>query len=98
GEVKAPIAGIVSAVPVTAGRAVQVGQEIAEIVDLDPMLAVVEVAERQLAGIEAGRDARVRLVTGETVTGRVRFVSPTASEGTRTYRVDVEIANADGTI
>lgn len=98
GEVKAPIAGIVSSVPVTAGRAVQAGAEIAEIVDLDPMLAVVEVAERQLGGIEEGSDARVRLVTGETVTGRVRFVSPTASDGTRTYRVDVEIANADGTI
>lgn len=98
GEVKAPIAGIVSSVEVTTGRAVQAGAVIAEIVDLDPMLAVVEAAERQLGGIEEGRDAQVRLVTGKTVTGRVRFVSPTASEGTRTYRVDLEIANPDGSV
>jgi multidrug efflux system membrane fusion protein len=62
------------------------------------MLAVAEVAERQLGRIEAGDRAIVRLVTGQTAEGTVRFVSPTASEGTRTYRIDVELENADGAI
>jgi multidrug efflux system membrane fusion protein len=34
-------------------------------------------------------------VTGQTAEGVVRFVSPTASEGTRTYRIEVEVDNAD---
>lgn len=92
-EVRSPIAGTVSAVPVSTGQAVQQNATVAEIVALDPMLAVVEVAERQLSGIDKGDPANVRLVTGETVNGTVRFVSPTASAGTRTYRIDVEIAN-----
>jgi multidrug efflux system membrane fusion protein len=65
---------------------------------LDPMLAVVEVSERQLAGVKVGDKADIRLVTGETVTGRIRFVSKSASATTRTYRVEVEIANPDGAI
>ena len=56
------------------------------------MLAVVEVAERKLAGIKVGEPAEVRLVTGETRKGKIRFVSKTASQATRTYRVEVEIA------
>ena len=62
------------------------------------MLAVVEVAERKLAGIKVGEAAEVRLVTGDTATGKVRFVSKTASQTTRTYRVEVELPNADGAI
>ena len=42
------------------------GKEIAQIVALDPMLAVVEVSERKLAGIKVGDTAEVRLVTGQT--------------------------------
>ena len=40
----------------------------------------------------------VRLVTGQTVSGRVRYVAKSASPTTRTYRVEVEMANADGKI
>lgn len=100
GIVRAPWAGIVTDVPVDVGQAAfsMAGREIAQIVALDPMLAVVEVAERQLSGIKVGEPADIRLVTGETVTGKVRFVSKSASATTRTYRVEVEIANADGRI
>ncbi len=101
GEVVAPISGVVNEVPVEVGQALQVfmsGANVAEIIALDPMLAVVEVAERQLAGVAVGGRAEVKLVTGERVPGRIRFVSRRASPGTRTYRVDVEVANGDGKI
>ena len=98
GLVLAPIAGVVSEVPVTTGQAVQPNTPVAQVVALDPMLAVIEVAERQLGSVKAGDPAVVRLVTGETAEGIVRFVSPTASEGTRTYRVDVVLENPRGSI
>ena len=96
GQVRAPISGVVSDVPVETGVALQPNDIVAEIVALDPMLAVVEVAERQLAGISIGDPASIRLVTGATAEGSVRFISPSASEGTRTYRVDVELDDAAG--
>ena len=64
-------------------------------VALDPILAVVEVAERKLSGVKLGDPAEIRLVTGHTATGTIRFISKMASAATRTYRVDVEIPNAD---
>jgi multidrug efflux system membrane fusion protein len=62
------------------------------------MLAVVEVAERKLAGIKVGDTAEVRLVTGESASGTIRFVAKTASPTTRTYRVEIELPNPDGKI
>ncbi|PWB65193.1 MAG: efflux transporter periplasmic adaptor subunit [Bradyrhizobiaceae bacterium] len=98
GLVTAPWSGVVNEVPAEVGQALTPGKEIAQIVALDPMLAVVEVAERKLAGLRLGEPAEIRLVSGETAAGRIRYVSKTASPGTRTYRVDVEIPNAEGRI
>jgi multidrug efflux system membrane fusion protein len=100
GVVVAPWTGVISDVMIEVGDAAFSfqGRELAKIVGLDPMLAVVEVSERKLAGVKIGDPARVRLVTGETVAGRVRHVAKSASQSTRTYRVEVELPNKDGAI
>ena len=100
GIVRAPWAGVITDVPAEVGGAAfsMAGKQIAELVALDPMLAVVEVSERKLAGIKVGERAEVRLITGQMVTGHVRYVAKSASPTTRTYRVEVEIANHDGKI
>jgi multidrug efflux system membrane fusion protein len=98
--VRAPWDGVITDVPAEVGGATfsMAGKEIATLVALDPMLAVVEVSERKLAGIKVGEQAEVKLITGQSVPGRVRYVSKSASATTRTYRVEVEMANADGKI
>lgn len=96
--VRAPIAGVIDAVPAEPGQALQVGDVVADVIALDPMLVVVEIAERQLGGVRVGDAAEVRLVTGHVAEGEVRFVSSRASEGTRTYRVEIGIDNADHAI
>src|SRR5947209_12006871 len=100
GFLRAPWSGVVNDVPVEIGQAAfsMQGKEIAQIVSLDPILAVVEVAERNLNGVHVDDAADIRLVTGTKATGKVRFISKSASASTRTYRVDVEIPNADGAI
>jgi multidrug efflux system membrane fusion protein len=100
GVVRAPWAGVVQDVAVEVGLAAFsfAGREIATIMAFDPMLAVVEVAERKLSGIKLGDTADVRLVTGDTAKGKVRFVAKTAAQATRTYRVEIELPNADAAI
>jgi multidrug efflux system membrane fusion protein len=100
GTVRAPWAGIITDVPADVGGAAfsMAGKEIATLVAFDPMLAVVEVSERKLAGVKPGETATVKLITGQSVPGRVRYVAKSASATTRTYRVEVEMANADGAI
>jgi len=100
GEVRAPWSGIVTDVTSEIGSAAfsMAGKEIAQIVSLDPMLAVAEISEQHVGGVEPGGQAEVRLVNGLKRTGRVRFVSRVASETTRTYRIEVELENADGSV
>lgn len=98
--VTAPWSGVITDVPAEVGLAAFsfAGKEVAQLVALDPMLAVVEVSERKLTGITVGDPADVRLVTGTTARGRIRYVSKTASQTTRTYRVEVEVPNPKGEI
>jgi len=100
GVVRAPWSGVVQDVAVEVGQAAFsfAGRELMNVVALDPMLAVAEVAERKLAGIRVGERADVRLVTGERASGQIRFVAKSASQATRTYRVEIELPNADGAI
>jgi len=100
GVLRAPWDGIITEVPSEVGGAAfsMAGKEVAQMVALDPMLAVVEVSERKLAGINVGDKAKVRLVTGQVAEGTIRFVSKSASQTTRTYRVEAELKNADGAI
>jgi membrane fusion protein, multidrug efflux system len=98
GAVLAPIAGIVNDVPVEVGQALQANANVAEVIANDPMLAVVEIAERQIASLKVGDKAKVRLVTGAKFEGTVRFISQKALPQTRTYRVEIALANLEGVV
>ena len=69
--------------------------EIARMIALDPIIAIVEVSEKKLGGIRLGEIAELRLVSGEVVKGKVRYISKSASATTRTYRVDIEAPNPE---
>ncbi|HVY20422.1 MAG TPA: efflux RND transporter periplasmic adaptor subunit [Bauldia sp.] len=91
--VRAPIDGIVDTVPVQVGQAVQIGGEVAEIVDPDPMLAVGSVSEARRASLLVGQSAEVRFIDGKKVSGSVDFVGLSADKATRTYPVEVKMPN-----
>lgn len=74
------------------------GKEIVQMVGLDPMLAIVEVSERKVAQVKVGGTAEVKLVSGQTREGRIRYVSKSAAPATRTYKIEVQLDNADYTI
>lgn len=95
GVVTAPMTGFVNEVPIVVGQALQPGAPVAEVLALNPMLAVVEISERRLGSVREGDRAEVKLVTGQTYKGQVRFVSNRASPQTRTYRIDVGLPNPD---
>lgn len=90
-----PIDGIVDQIPVERGQAVGDGRLVATVLSLDPLIVAGEVSERAVGRVEVGRPAEVRLVSGVTVPARVSYVSRAAAERTRTYRIEVEAANAD---
>ncbi|MGF1641753.1 MAG: efflux RND transporter periplasmic adaptor subunit, partial [Rhodospirillales bacterium] len=62
------------------------------------IVVVCDVAERDAGHVRVGDRAEVVLVTGEQATGTVRFVARTANPATRTFRVEIALANPEGTI
>jgi multidrug efflux system membrane fusion protein len=99
GVLRAPWDGIITDNAEVGGAALAMtGAPVAQMVALDPMLAVVEVSERRLGGLKIGDEAEVRLVNGQKATGRVRYIAKIASQTTRTYKVEVEMKNPDGAI
>ena len=90
--------GLSITVPVQVGQAVQVGAEIANMVDPDPMLAVGAVSEFRRGSLRVGQDVERALRRGTAVDGAVNFVGLTAEAATRTYKVEARMANTDATI
>jgi membrane fusion protein, multidrug efflux system len=78
---------------VEVGDYVQAGDAVAELVDIDPLLIVGEINERDIGAITIGGAGSARLVGGNTVEGRVRYLAPVADEGTRTFRVELAVPN-----
>lgn len=93
-----PIGGIVDQIPVERGQAIGDGRLVATVLSLDPIIVAGEVSERAVARAVVGAPAEIRLVSGVTVSGRVSYVSRSAAERTRTYRIEVEAANPDNRI
>jgi len=93
--IRAPFDGVIQTRMVEVGDYVKVGDPVALAIDLDPLIAVAQVSEREVAGVATGGEGKMRLVTGDIVDGRVRYVSSVGSEGTRTFRVELEIRNTE---
>jgi multidrug efflux system membrane fusion protein len=94
-RIRAPFAGIVEERYANVGDYLPVGSKCAMVLAPEPFLAIGTVSEDLVSQIAPGNKARVKLVTGETVDGTVRFVAEHADPATRTFRVEVELPNPD---
>lgn len=96
--IKAPLSGVINTPLAEIGTRLGAGDVCAEIVNSDPMLVVGQVSERNIKALKVGMTATVSLVTGETVKGTIRYIASTSQAATRTFRVEIAIANKDGAL
>ncbi len=94
-RIVAPVAGIVNQRLADRGDFVSRGDPVAEVVDNDPLLAVVHVPQHQIGRVEPGQPARIRFLDRRRAEGEVRFVSRVAESGTQTFRVEIAVPNPD---
>tara|TARA_R110002110_G_scaffold107369_2_gene268677 strand:+ start:9167 stop:10303 length:1137 start_codon:yes stop_codon:yes gene_type:complete len=94
----APFDGILDDRRVEIGDYMRVGDVCGLVVELDPLLVAAQVSEDRVAMLQVGASGTARLVTGETVEGKIRFVSKTADPATRTFRVELEVPNHDSSM
>ena len=95
-SVRAPFAGALQARKVEIGDFVARGDPIATFVDNRTVIVSANLSEFDARFVDVGDTAEARLATGETVNGRIRYVAPVADDATRTFVVELEVANADG--
>lgn len=90
-QVRASMAGVLSALPVEVGAQVQPGTNLARVADPTKLKAEVRIAETQARDIAIGQVAQIDTRNG-IVEGRVARIDPAVQNGTVT--VDVTIVNA----
>ena len=96
-EVKAPFAGYIEQI-VKPGNFLERGQVCATIIQLDPISFIAGVPEYDINKVRIGQNVGVKLVTGQTIKGKLTFVSKSASPDTRTFVVESQIPNPEGSV
>ncbi len=94
-NIKAPFAGIVEEVHQEMGDYLTPGASCATIVDLDPMLLVGRVPEKDVLKVTPGIQAVGLLNDGSQVAGLVSFVGQQSDPETRSYPLEIQVPNAD---
>ena len=93
--IKAPFGGVLESDTAELGSLLQPGSLCATVIQLDPIMLVGFIPETEIDRIEMGTAATAEMASGGKVSGKVVFLSRSADETTRTFRLEVEVANPD---
>lgn len=93
--ITAPFSGLLESDTAELGTLMQPGAPCGTIIQLDPIKLVGFVPEASVSQVTLGAMAGARLATGQEVRGEVTFLSRSADELTRTFRVEIRVPNAD---
>ncbi len=93
--IRAPFDGNVQDLAVEIGDYLQVGDPVAEFVDNETLLVSGSVSEMERDRLVGNETGEVRLVTGATASGKIRYLAPVADAATRTFKVEVAIDNRE---
>ncbi len=96
--IRAPFDGVFNRNHAEVGDYLRLGDEVADMVDLDPILVVGELAELTVGDVRTGSIAEADLIDGRKIKGEITFVSSMASPETRTFSVEMSVPNPDGTV
>ncbi len=93
--IRAPFDGIIENTHAEIGDYLQPGAPCATVIDLDPMLIVGRVSERDVASLTVGGVATAALGDNTTLAGTVSFIGRQSDSDTRTYLMEVAVPNDD---
>lgn len=92
-EIRAPFDGVLEVDAAETGARLGIGDACATLADLSEIKVAGFVSELAVDGIAVGQPATVELVNGMTAEGRISYISPVADLETRTFEVEVSVAN-----
>lgn len=94
---KAPVSGVVSHRHIQAGDRVDFGKPVLDIVDTRVLQLAASVEAQWLRELRVGRRVTLTLAQqdGDTITGRIARINPTADPATRQVRIYVDVPNGN---
>lgn len=92
-SVRAPFDAVLQERNAEVGDFVRTGDTVAELVDLDPLIVVGEVNEREISELTVGSKGTATLVDGSEVSGEVRYLAAVADASTRSFVVELAVPN-----
>jgi multidrug efflux system membrane fusion protein len=95
-NVRAPFDGMLQERSVEIGDYLRAGDPVATFVDNTRLIVTGSIAEQDAGFVRVGTLATAHLVTGEVVSGSIRYIAPVADEATRTFTVELELPNPAG--
>ncbi len=96
--IRAPFDGVINDRLIEVGDYMKEGEVCALIMEEDPFLVVADISENDISKIKVGDTARAVLQNGQQLNGKIRYISSIADTATRTFRVELEVANPDHNI
>lgn len=91
--VTAPFKGVLLDRQVEVGDYVAIGDPVAEVVDLDPLIVRGDLNQADVSLLSVGQAARVTLSNGNQYDGTIRYLASLSDESTNTFRVEVSLPN-----
>ena len=96
--IRAPFDGALQDRQVEIGDFVKLGDPVATIVDDRTLIVRASIAEYEAHFVRKGGAGSAKLADGQKVKGTIRYIAPVADEATRTFNVELEIDNTDGSL
>ena len=93
--IRAPFDGVMNTRYIEEGDYVQIGDNIAMIADLQPLVVRGFVTEKQVSQLAVNQQANIQLLDKGQVSGHLRYIASVADEETNTFKVEVTIDNPD---
>lgn len=93
--IRAPFSGVINRRYVEIGDYASVGQDLYDLVNLNPLEMQGFVTEHQVGYVQAGRMVSAVLLNDDIIEGIVTYVAPAADPQTRTFAVKVQVPNDD---
>ncbi len=99
-QIRSPFDGVVVSVGARPGEYVMPASELYQIADLSRLWVYVDVYENELPWVAVGDAAQMRIkaAPGRVFAGKVTYLYPSVDPQTRTARLRLEFANADGVL
>jgi len=94
-KITAPFAGIMETRKVEVGDLMDMGGQCASLLDDTPMLLTGVVPEQEVGKLFLGAPVTANLLSGETVAGKVTYISRASNSSSRSYAIEIEIEDTD---